>query len=138
MPPSPQRSLVLILAREFSANLATPVFVVDPAGTLVYYNEPAERILGQAYAEAGPLGPDEWGTKWDPVDENGNSIPADELPLSRALSDQKPAHGAFRITGVDGVQREISVTAFPLFAKANDFVGAVAIFWEDGPPPGDE
>ena len=27
----------------------------------------------------------------------------------------------------------IAVTAFPLFARANDFVGAVAIFWEENP-----
>jgi PAS domain-containing protein len=137
MPPSPQRSLVLILAREFSANLATPVFVVDPGGTLVYYNEPAERILGQTYAEAGPLPPDDWGKRWDPVNDEGKAIPFDELPLGRALGERRPAHSAFHITGSDGVQRNIAVTAFPLFAKANNFVGAVAIFWEDGPPQGD-
>ena len=53
-----QKHLVLILAREFASNLATATFISDAAGRLVYYNEPAERILGRTFAEAGemPLG----------------------------------------------------------------------------------
>jgi hypothetical protein len=35
-----------------------------------------------------------------------------------------------RITGLDGVKREISVTAFPLLAQADELVGVAAIFWE--------
>ena len=34
-----------------------------------------------------------------------------------------------RITSVDGVERDVAVTAFPLFAHADEFVGIVAIFW---------
>jgi PAS domain-containing protein len=131
--PTAQRSLVLILAREFSANLATPVFVVDPAGTLVYYNEPAERILGQQYADAGPLSPGEWGTRWKPEDASGAAVAVDDLPLSITLAERRPTHSSFRITGLDGAKHAISATRFPLFAMANDFVGAVAIFWEDAP-----
>jgi hypothetical protein len=29
------------------------------------------------------------------------------------------------------VQREVAVTAFPLFAHADEFVGIMAIFWRD-------
>jgi hypothetical protein len=36
-----------------------------------------------------------------------------------------------RITGVDGVEREVAVTAFPLFAHADEFIGIVAIFWRE-------
>ena len=32
-----------------------------------------------------------------------------------------------KVTGLDGVEREIAVTAFPLFAHADEFVGMVAI-----------
>jgi hypothetical protein len=34
-----------------------------------------------------------------------------------------------KVTGLDGVEREIAVTAFPLFASVDEFVGMVAIFW---------
>ena len=56
--PSVQRrpkNLVLILAREFASKLATPTFVNDAEGTLVYYNEPAEGVLGRSFAEAGEM-----------------------------------------------------------------------------------
>jgi hypothetical protein len=36
-----------------------------------------------------------------------------------------------RVTGADGVERKLSVTAFPLFAHADEFVGVVTIFWRD-------
>ena len=35
-----------------------------------------------------------------------------------------------RIKSIDGTERRIEVTAFPLFAHADECVGAVAIFWE--------
>jgi hypothetical protein len=56
----------------------------------------------------------------------------EELPLSIALVKHQAAHRPFRITGLDGTKRTIAVTAFPLFARADEFVGAMAIFWEEG------
>lgn len=127
-----QRNLVLILARELASNSATPMFVVDPTGVLVYFNEPAERVLGRSFAETGPLAPDEWGRMFAPMDEEGKPIPLEALPLTKTMRDLEPGHMEFKITGLDEVERKIAVTAFPLFARANEFVGAVAIFWEEG------
>lgn len=128
-----EHNLVMILARGLASSIATPMFLVDPDGTLVYYNEPAEAILGQTYAEAGELKQEEWAGAWiQPEDpESGEPLDAKDVPLSRALADREPAHGALRITGVDGVKRTIAATAFPLFARTDEFVGAVAIFWEE-------
>ena len=126
-----QRNLVLILTRELASNSATPMFLVDPEGTLVFFNEPAERVLGRTFAETGPLTPHEWGAMFAPVDADGNTIPTDELPLVKAIRNLEPGHLAFKINGLDGNERQIAVTAFPLFARANEFVGAVAIFWEE-------
>lgn len=108
------------------------MFVVDPTGILVFFNEPAERVLGRSFAETGPLSPEEWGRMFSPVDEDGKPIPLDVLPLTKTLRDLEPGHLEFTITGLDDAQRKIAVTAFPLFARANEFVGAVAIFWEQG------
>ena len=130
---SPQKSIVLILARELASKLATAVFLVDPEGTLIYFNEPAEAILGRTFAEAGELTAEEWSSDFDPEDLSGGSLAATELPLGVALGKQEPAHLRFRITGFDGVKREISVTAFPLFASEEEMVGATAIFWEEEP-----
>lgn len=126
-----QKNLVLILARELATNSATPMFVVDPEGTLAFFNEPAERVLGRTFAETGALSPAEWGSIFAPVDGNGNAIPLEDLPLNKAMRELEPGHLAMNITGLDGEQRRIAVTAFPLFARANEFVGALAIFWEE-------
>jgi PAS domain-containing protein len=127
-----EHNLVLILARGLASSIATPLFLVDPDGTLVYYNEPAEEILGQTYAEAGEMALEEWGTMFSPVDpDSGERLRPDALPLSHALLHRKPAHRIMGITGVDGEQRTIAVTAFPLWARTDEFVGAVAIFWEE-------
>jgi len=48
-----------------------------------------------------------------------------------ALSKRHPAHKLFWIEGLDGVLREIEVTAFPLVGQADRFLGALAIFWEN-------
>jgi PAS domain-containing protein len=125
-----QRNLVLILARELASNCATPMFVVDPGGDLVFFNEPAERVLGRTFAETGILDREEWARMFSPVGEDGTPVPIEKLPLTMALREMVPGHMAFGITGLDGQRREIAVTAFPLFARANEFVGAVAIFWE--------
>ena len=50
-PEGRQRNLVLILARSFAAQLATAVFLVDADGTVIYFNEAAELLLGQRFIE---------------------------------------------------------------------------------------
>lgn len=127
-----EHNLVMILARGLASAIATPVFLVDPDGTLAYYNESAEATLGHSFAEAGALKPGEWGTMWQPEDvETGAAVPPADLPLSIAVDQRVPAHGRLRITGLDDEKRIIAVTAFPLFARTDEFVGAVAIFWEE-------
>ena len=54
------KDLVLILAREFASNLATPIYLADADGTVVYFNEPAERIGGRSFAEAGEMSIRQW------------------------------------------------------------------------------
>jgi hypothetical protein len=125
-----QRDLILILARDLTSRLATPSFVVDAEGTLVYFNEAAEPVLGMSYAESGELRAGGWATGWSPTDPDGRAIPLEELPLGIAFREGRPAHRAMHITGGDGVGREIEVTAFPLKTSPEVTVGAIAVFWQ--------
>jgi PAS domain-containing protein len=125
-----QRDLIMILARDLTSRLATPTFVVDVEGALVYFNEAAEPVLGRTYAESGELPAGVWAKEWDPKDEDGRRIPLDELPLGIAFREGRAAHRAMHITGGDGVARDIEVTAFPLRARPDLTVGAIAVFWE--------
>ena len=124
------KSLLLILARELATNMATPIFVVDPEGTLVYYNEPAEAVLGASFATTGELSFGEWGERWNPSDPSGEAIEPRDLPLAHAFRDKSAAHAPMWITGLDGERRLISVTSVPLLGPDDELMGAIAIFWE--------
>ena len=126
-----QKDIVLILARDLAEHLSSAVFLVDHEGTLVYFNEGAAAILGKTFADAGEMRIEEWSSGFSPVDFNGQPIEPRRLPLVIALEEREPAHLAFRIKGADGMVRAIAVTAIPLFARQEDFVGAAAVFWED-------
>ena len=125
-----QRNLILILARDLASRLSTPVFVVDHEGTLVYFNEAAEPVLGRTYAESGELRAGEWATEWSPTDDDGRPIPLEDLPLGVAFREGRASHRPFRIVGADNVARAIEVTAFPLLIREDEIVGAIAVFWE--------
>lgn len=124
------KSLPLILAREFASNIATPVTVMDERGRLVFFNEPAERILGQTHAEVGELPPEDWARLFVVERLDGSAIPAEELPSGIALREKHPAHGTLAFTTADGGRHEIEVTAFPLLGRDAEALGVVAIFWE--------
>ena len=128
-----QQPIEVILTRQLASYLATPIFIVDPQGTLVFYNEPAEAVLGRHFEETGEMPAAEWATIFTPSDDEGHPLPADTLPLSIACTEHQPAHGTFWIRGLDGVLRRIEVTAFPLIGQAERLLGAVAIFWESCP-----
>src|SRR5436309_13312267 len=54
-----QQSVEMILVRQLAGYLFVPVLVVDTTGTVVFYNEPAERTLGARFQETGRSGPDD-------------------------------------------------------------------------------
>ena len=126
---SPQE-IEVILARQLADYLALPVFLVDQAGDLLFYNEPAEKILGHRYEETGPMPAEAWSTVFQPTDADGRPLEPEHLPLVIALQERRPAHREFWIRGLDGVPRRIEVTAFPLVGQAGRYLGAVALFWE--------
>ena len=107
-----------------------PIFVVDPSGDLLFYNEPAERLLGSRFDETGMMPFEEWSTVFSPTDQHGAPIPPDELPLAIAVQQRRPAQGDMWIQGLDGARRALNVTAFPLQGQWGDHLGAAAIFWE--------
>jgi PAS domain-containing protein len=132
-PVSERRSkhLVLILARELASNLATPTLIADDRGQLLFYNEAAEGLLGGPFAEAGEMPIDDWTASFSPRTGDEEALPPERRPARIALDDRRPSHERFWITSRDGVDREVAVTAFPLFAHADEFVGIMAIFWRE-------
>lgn len=124
-----QQPVEIILVRHLASCLAVPVFVVDAAGDLVYFNEPAERVVGRRFNEIRVMPFEEWTSAFAPSME-GQAMSADELPLVVALKSSVPAHRKLDIVGGDGVERTIEATAFPLIGPEQRTIGAVAMFWE--------
>jgi PAS domain-containing protein len=123
-----QQPVEMIMAQGMMANLSTPAFLVDRAGTLVFFNTSAARLLGVSYEEAGAMVADDWASRFSPIGENGEPVPRQELPLTIAVSEGRPVHRAMRIVGADGASRAIEVSAFPIVGRRGQ-TGAMAIFW---------
>jgi PAS domain-containing protein len=122
--------LELILLRELADHLSMPIFVVDPDGDLLFYNEPAEHLLGTRFDETGKMPFAEWSTVFTPTDRDGAPLAPDALPLAIAVQRRRPAQGDMWIRSLDGERRALTVTAFPLQGQWGDHLGAAAIFWE--------
>lgn len=123
-----QHPVEMIMAQGMMANLSTPAFLVDRAGTLVFFNASAARLLGVSYEEAGALPADEWGGRFAPTTADGEPLEPQDRPLSIAVSEGRPAHRTISIVGADGVSRTIEVSAFPIVGRHGQ-TGAMAIFW---------
>jgi PAS domain-containing protein len=125
-----QKDVEVILMRQLASYLAMPIFLVDQAGNLVFYNEPAEALLGRRYDETGEMPLDEWSTIFVPCDDSGVPLALDALPLTVALQKRRAAYRALWIRGLDGEFRRVNTTAFPLEGQGGRHLGAVALFWE--------
>jgi PAS domain-containing protein len=127
-----QQPIELILLRQWASYLALPVFIADGAGNLLFYNEPAELLLGRRYDEAGEMPVEQLAGLFATEAEDGSPLPSADLPLAVALRTRRPAHRRFRMRGLDGAWRTIEATAFPVEGQAERHLGGVAIFWEAG------
>lgn len=124
-----QHPVEVIMARGFTSNLATPAFLVDESGNLIFFNEAAGELLGVRFEEADTMGPEEWGGRFEPVAPDGKPLVLEELPLAIALNEHRPAHSPMRIHSSRGEFHEIEVTAFPVVGRGGPH-GAIAIFWD--------
>ena len=125
------KEIEIILSRQWADCLSVLVFLIDTVGNLIFYNEPAEELLGLRFEERGMLPVSEWSTIFKPKDIDGNVIPPEELPLVKTLEKQIPAHLTFFVRSLSGGSHEISATSFPIIGRPNRFIGAMAIFWKN-------
>jgi PAS domain-containing protein len=125
-----QHELELILMRELAAHLQMPIFVVRPDGDLLFYNEPAEALLGVRFDETGPMSIDDWVTRFAPTDVDGTRLGPEDLPLAQTARSGRPSHGDLFVLDAHGQRRHLDVTRIPLTTTSGQMVGAAALFWE--------
>ena len=127
---TPAKPLQLILARQLASCLSMPILLVDTHGTLIFYNDPAEVILGQRFDETGEVPVDEWSGLLAVADEARDPIAQEDRPMMMALSERKPFSRTVWMRCKDREWRHMNITAFPLIGDGRQFLGAEMIFWE--------
>ncbi len=124
-----QREVELILVRQLASYLTVPILVVDKQGALVFFNEPAEPLLGRRFDETDELSLAEWSESLAPTDLSGAPLPPGERPLMVALAQHRPTSGRLTLRNLAGEVHAVEVTAFPLVGQGGRELGAVAMFW---------
>jgi PAS domain-containing protein len=123
-----ERPLELILARNLVSIISLAAFLVDVDGDIVFFNEAAAQVIGARFEETGSLTREQWNPEFGPFDEHGRPVPYDELPLTIAVREGRPAYGRFHIRTDSGSLIEIEAGAFPLTGP-DGYHGAMVMFW---------
>jgi PAS domain-containing protein len=129
--PSPQKPLELILARNLLTSISTPSFLVDGAGTMVFYNEAAAALLGRSFEEAGQMSAEEWTAAFGPLSNGDEPVELDQISLTQAIQSGQPAHGSFCIRTLRSEKQLVEAAAFPLVTADDGPSGAMVMFWTE-------
>jgi len=126
-----QQAVEMILVRQLAGYLFVPVVVVDTAGTLIFYNEPAERILGVRFEETGRIDREE-AERLIELSEDSTDGPDDTgRPLLTAIQQRRPLHTRrWLLRRSDRVRLQVELTVFPIIDQEERVLGAMAMFWE--------
>ncbi len=100
------------------------VLVCDAEGRLVLANEAARRMLGDGFAAGAWL--DEMDGDPETRTLAGDPVPAERLPLRRALAGE-PTHDLRLVVTRAGETRYLSATAAPVESGSGTRLGAVAV-----------
>jgi len=127
---SSQQPIEMILLRQLAHHLASPIWILEATGELVFYNEPAEHLLGIKFGDVGPLVAVELTEMFEVTEADGASLAESDFPIADALINRTPANRLVRFGAKDGVRRLVEVLAMPIVGQGNRFLGVLATFWE--------
>jgi hypothetical protein len=85
--------------------------------------------------DIGELPASRWQELFQPRTLDEELLLPEQTPAGIALLERRPVHGSFAFRGLDEREREITVTAFPLFSHPEEIVGVMSIFWEQPAAP---
>ena len=122
----------MILLRQLASYLNIAIWLMDDGGNLVYYNEPAEGLLGAQFDDMGPVHAEDLASLFRVTDVDGNPLEDKDLPVVSALIEQQPTHGRVHFCGLDGRWHDVEIAALPLVGTGQRFLGVFVTFWETG------
>ena len=126
-----QQPVEMILVRQLAGYLYVPVLVFDTMETVVFYNEPAERILGVRFEETGRIDREEADRLVELSDDPAAGPEEGGRPLDIALRQRRPAHARrWLLRRSDRVRLPVELTVLPIIDQDERLLGAMAMFWE--------
>ena len=129
VPRSAQRPVELILLRQLASYLDTPAFLVDARGDLLYFNEPAEPLLGLRFEEVGELSMADWLQRSGRATKKATCSARAMFRWSPRCSSSDRSTLRLTIAGADGVRRGVEATCLPIRGQGGHLLGAIALFW---------
>jgi len=127
-----QYAVETILTQRLASKLAIPIFLADASGRLLYFNTAAEPLLGQSFEDFQRNSREGAYATFRPANMDGSLMKPEEHPMWIARVQCRPVHRRIRIHGLDGVERQLEVTAIPLIGQSGRMLGACGLFWEAG------
>ena len=102
------------------------ITVIDEEGENRFANRRAEEILGWSREEITEFAHDD--SRWDVVDESGESLPSERFPYQRVVKTGEPVFDeVIGLTDADGDRVWLSTNCAPMFEKG-EVIGAVFAF----------
>ncbi len=128
-----QQPIEMILLHLWASYIAVPMWITDGEGNLVYYNEPAEALVGRRFDEVGEVAAADLAGVFVTSDLGGEPLPVNEIPTMVALTERVPAHRELRFRAFDGSWRHIELSALPIEGQGGRLLGSLTAFWEIKP-----
>ncbi len=125
-----QKPIELILLKDVVSQMGFPVTMVDARGQVVFFNEHAEQLFGLRHDDTGEVPLAQLAEFYAPLDETGEPLPFDQLPIRVALRERRPKQAQLFVHDAGGTAHRITTTAIPLDGQGGALLGAMAIFWE--------
>ena len=102
--------------------LPAAIYVTDPDGRIIYYNQAAVDLAGRR----PELGTDEWCVSWRLYSLDGQPLPHDQCPMAIALKENRAVRGAEAILErPDGTRIPFTPYPTPLRDASGALIGAV-------------
>lgn len=104
--------------------LPVPVYTVDAAGSVTYWNQACVEFAGRE----PQLGRDRWCVTWHLYTTAGDPLPHKECPMATAVIEQRPIRDAIAIAErPDGSRVAFQPYPTPLFDEVGTLTGAINI-----------
>jgi hypothetical protein len=111
------------------------MFLLDGEGTLVFYNEAAELIIGRPFAEIGEISMYEFGDRLQLRHVDGSPMRRRDSPSGIAFFERRPVHKVVVASAFDGSRLMVEATSYPLFGSGEELHGVVTVFWPRADQP---